>query len=64
MFLEKHLRWNDYTKMFYKLKSAKDKESRKYLEVKLKKLEKVMKAKCYSNDFIYLNKSLNTAVSF
>ena len=46
VFLEKHLRWNDYTKMFYKLKSAKDKESRKYLRIKVEQARKnVMTAK-------------------
>jgi predicted DNA-binding protein (UPF0251 family) len=46
VFLEKHLRWNDYTKLFQKLKSAKDKESRKYLRSKVEEArKKVMEAR-------------------
>jgi predicted DNA-binding protein (UPF0251 family) len=40
------MRWNDYTQMFKKLKSAKDKESRKYLRSKVEEArKKVMSAK-------------------
>ena len=46
VFLEKHLRWNDYTILFKKLKSAKDKESRRYLRIKVEQARKnVMNAK-------------------
>jgi len=46
VFLEKHLRWHDYTKMFHKLKSAKDKDSRKYLRSKVEEArKKVMSAR-------------------
>ena len=46
VFLEKHLRWNDYTRMFKKLKSARDKESRKYLRSKVEEArKKVMEAR-------------------
>lgn len=45
-FLEKHLRWNDYTKMFKKLKAAKNKEDRRYLRMKVEEArKKVMQAK-------------------
>ena len=40
------MRWNDYTILFKKLKSAKDKESRKYLRIKVEQARKnVMTAK-------------------
>ena len=40
------MRWNYYTQMFKKLKSARDKESRKYLRSKVEEArKKVMKAR-------------------
>ena len=60
VFLEKHLRWNDYTKMFHKLKSAKDKESRKYLRNKVEEArKKVMEAKMIVVTTLFISLTVN-----